>query len=115
MVSVPAVSVVRFAGAHGSGDGLGLAAAASLGEAAADAATEAAGDGAMDGAGVGVAAPEHAATSTPTSARATAGRIGVRMVRRFSSVSGPARVYPSGQPRRGPRGLQRASSRRTLG
>ena len=107
IVSVPAVRVFRLAGAHGSGDGLGLGATAALGEAAADAATEGAADGAVDGAGVGVAAPEQAATSAPVSARATAGRNGVRMVR----TSPPCRDRrectragdPSGEPR-GPSG-----------
>src|SRR5487761_2679485 len=102
MVSVPDVSVARLAGAHGSGDGLGTTAV--LGEAAGEATVDgAAADGAAtDGAGVGVAAPEQAATKAPASASVAAKRNGVLIVRRLSSMSGPARVYPLSRPHRWP-------------
>jgi hypothetical protein len=99
MVNLPAVTSFRFAGAHGSGDGLG--ATAVLGEAAGVATIDGAADGAAEGAGVGDAAPEQAATSAPVSASAAAKRNGVRIVCRLSSMTGPARVYRSSRPRRG--------------
>src|SRR5450756_2672710 len=96
---MPAVTSFRLAGAHGSGDGLGTTAV--LGEAAGVAAIDGTAEGAAEGAGVGDAAREQAATIAPVSASAAAKRNGVRIVCRFSSMSGPARVYPSGRPRRG--------------
>jgi hypothetical protein len=120
IVSFPDAMVARLAGAHafGEGDGAGDGeAVAGLGLTSGLAATLAAGLG--DGAGVGVAAPLQAASSAPVSASAAANRIEVLMVRRLSSVTGPARVYPSGPPGRAMPGrdtdLRKASAEGALG
>ena len=60
---------------------------------------------------MGVAAPEHAATSTPTSARAAAGRIGVRIVTQILLRVGTGESVPE-RPTRPSAGLETSSRRR---